>query len=204
MIKHDDPEKCYYKIILNEENKDKLKNVPEEKIVKEEDYSYVKQELKQSCFSFLKERIIAYAKKDLFDSAETDESKRIILIPADLREFALDQLSAWSHTISLVIWGFYKEDVDYVLAGKPGTEELQYAIPLDKGNGEFQYDVHWMNGLHQALQIYHGLVISTESTISKRMPFYRYFKEGSAIYGLTGTLGKSGIMDFSRIVTEKN
>lgn len=52
-----------------------------------------------------------------------------------------------------------------------------------------QEKVHWENGLHQFLQIKHGLEVTTEGMTSNFISNLGHFDKYEYLYGLTGTLG---------------
>ena len=65
-------------------------------------------------------------------------------------------------------------------------------IPIDLRNtGELQHSVHWNNGLHQFLEIKHGLPFTTESMTSNFLSNIGNFDKYKELYGLTGTLGSA-------------
>ena len=58
-----------------------------------------------------------------------------------------------------------------------------------KNNGALQEGVNWENGLHQFLQIKHGLFVTTEGMTSNFISNLGHFDKYRDLYGLTGTLG---------------
>lgn len=77
----------------------------------------------------------------------------------------------------------YQEKKHYLVKDKK-------IVPVDyKNNGALQENVHWENGLHQFLQIKHGLPITTEGLTSNFISNLGHFDKYPQLYGLTGTLG---------------
>jgi len=78
-----------------------------------------------------------------------------------------------------------KQDVHY-------TIQNNKIIPIDmKNTGELQHSVHWNNGLHQFLEIKHGLPFTTESMTSNFLSNIGNFDKYTELYGLTGTMGST-------------
>ncbi len=70
-------------------------------------------------------------------------------------------------------------------------------VPIDyKNTGCLQDNVHWENGLHQFLQIKHGLRVSTEGMTSNFISNLGHFDKYEYIFGLTGTLGSQQSKSF--------
>ena len=72
----------------------------------------------------------------------------------------------------------------------------QYKIsPVDFANtGVVSLNMNWSNGLHQFLQIKHGLKLHSEDLTTTFLSHYSFFKRYitkkiNNIYGVTGTLG---------------
>lgn len=73
------------------------------------------------------------------------------------------------------------------LVGKKMKREI---IAMDKGTGIEQFSLKWSQGLHQFLQLKHGLELSPDSLKAVFLSNYFFFKRyGQHIYGLSGTLG---------------
>lgn len=71
-----------------------------------------------------------------------------------------------------------------------GGKKKKSITVMDKGTGVEQFSLKWSNGLHQFLQLKHGLELSPESLKAVFLSNYFFFKRyGSRIYGLSGTLG---------------
>lgn len=111
-----------------------------------------------------------------------------VLVPNHLKEFALSQANYWARSAIMASEQLVL-DKDYVL-----TEDAQgraHISPVDYTNtGVTQLLTTWTNGLHQFLQIKHGIALSAESLSTCFMSNRRYFSRyGSNLYGVTGTLG---------------
>jgi preprotein translocase subunit SecA len=59
-----------------------------------------------------------------------------------------------------------------------------------------QENVHWTNGLHQFLEIKHGLPVTTEGMTSNFISNLGHFDKYKELYGLTGTLGSEKSKEF--------
>lgn len=81
------------------------------------------------------------------------------IIPEWRMEFVMESLEKW--IISAVSAAFVlKEKTEYIVRNNK-------IVPIDyKNNGSLQENVHWNNGLHQFLEIKHGLTVTTEGMTS--------------------------------------
>jgi len=133
-------------------------------------------------FEELKQDIKIKIKEQIIDS----------FIPKHLTEYASDsQIDKWiGHAFSAAV--LYNSNREYTIKEKDGEEVIS---PVDYRNtGSIQTGTIWSDGLHQFLQIKHGLRITSESCntsyISNVGYIRKYMKKSEAsIYGLTGTLG---------------
>ncbi|WPY00121.1 SecA-like and tetratricopeptide repeat-containing domain protein (plasmid) [Candidatus Megaera polyxenophila] len=128
-------------------------------------------------------------------------SENQLRIPKHLIEFAKIELDDWVDSAYRAKHS-YNEKEDYVIA-KSRRDGENVIAPVDYQNtGVVQVSTTWNNGLHQFLQIKHGLKITAEnlttSFISNIGYFNRYISKNqnseilsNKIYGLTGTLGSS-------------
>ena len=110
-----------------------------------------------------------------------------IQIPIHLKEFAALQVKAWAK--SAVKAGRLMPKHDYVIiVGEDGKEMVS---PVDFVNtGIIQEKTQWTDGIHQFLQIKHGLRLTSEGLTTSFISNLGYFKRyGEKIYGMTGTLG---------------
>lgn len=111
-----------------------------------------------------------------------------ILVPNHLKPFALAQATYWAQS-AVMASETIQLNKDYVLSvdDKGNTT----VAPIDfRNTGVTQLKSAWTNGLHQFLQIKHGLALTPEtlttSFISNRGYLSRY---GHHVLGVTGTLG---------------
>ncbi|MCB1118386.1 MAG: hypothetical protein KDK65_00340, partial [Chlamydiia bacterium] len=75
---------------------------------------------------------------------------------------------------------------DQLIRGK----SKKSVIVMDKGTGTEQISLKWSNGLHQFLQLKHGLELSSESLKAVFLSNYHFFcSYAPHVYGLSGTLG---------------
>lgn len=111
-----------------------------------------------------------------------------ILVPCHLKSFALAQAKYWAQS-AVMASEKVQLDKDYVLSlDEEGNDTI---APIDfRNTGVTQLKSAWTNGLHQFLQIKHGLALTPEtlttSFISNRGYLSRY---GNHLFGVTGTLG---------------
>lgn len=74
-------------------------------------------------------------------------------------------------------------------------------VPVDyRNNGVLMEKVHWENGLHQFLQIKHGLPVSTEGMTSNFISNLGHFDKYPYLFGLTGTLGSKESKSFLKSI----
>lgn len=134
----------------------------------------------------------------------------LLHIPNALKSFVLFQQDNWIQSL----WSayYYVEGRDYVVSTDEKGREAILTVDY-KNTGVVQQNMIWSNGLHQFLQIKHGLSIKAESLMSRFLSNIGFFKSyQGGMYGMTGTLGtideKSFIKemygtDFLRIPTYK-
>jgi len=111
----------------------------------------------------------------------------IVPIPAHLIDFASTQVESWVRSCIMAVG--LKEKQDYLVVK---DEERNHIIsPVDYSNtGLIQAKSSWSNGLHQFLQIKHGLKITAENLTTSFVSNLGYLKRyGGKIYGMTGTIG---------------
>ena len=126
-----------------------------------------------------------------------DNSERQFHIPPHLNRFVLDSIPSWvDHAISAKIE--YRLDHQYMI--KNDEMRIKRIMPIDFLNtGVIQCNTTWSDGLHQFLQIKHGLKITpltlTTNYLSNIGLFTRYKDQ---IYGFSGTLGSTDARDLLR------
>jgi preprotein translocase subunit SecA len=125
--------------------------------------------------NFIKDQVIKAVNNEFF----SQESK--MKLPANFKVFAKEQVNNWVDMSILATR--LKEKVDYIIK----DNEVK---PIDAENtGIVQTNTQWQNGLHQFLQMKHGLRITPESFTTCFISNVGYFKKYQNVYGLTGTLG---------------
>lgn len=105
-----------------------------------------------------------------------------IKLPLNLKSFAKSQISSWVESSLQAV--AYQENVNYIV------DDGQIK-PVDfKTTGVIQGNTSWNNGLHQFLQIKHGLKLTAESVTTNYLSNIATFqKYGTNVVGFTGTLG---------------
>ena len=134
--------------------------------------------LVSDAMDFVKSHVTEAIRNKYFSST----LEKDFVIPENLKNYAQKQLNQWVEMSILATQQY--EDIDYRI--KDG--EIK---PIDKNStGIVHTNMSWQNGLHQFLQIKHGLAISPESFTTCFISNISYFKKyGNNIYGMTGTLG---------------
>ena len=112
-----------------------------------------------------------------------DRTDSPILIPHHLKSFAKRQAIYYAKS-AITAFYVFEENKHYVV-----TEEG--ITPIDYLNtGVTRVNSAWDDGLHQFLQIKHGVSLTAENVTASFMSNVTYFKRyGNNIFGLTGTLG---------------
>jgi hypothetical protein len=86
--------------------------------------------------------------------------------PPYLKTFAEIQITQWTN--SLITACLSEENIDFIIR----NEEI---IPVDYSNtGVLQFSTQWANGLHQFLQIKHGLRVTCENLTSNFISNYNF------------------------------
>ncbi len=141
-----------------------------------------------------------------------EKTNDFVAIPAHLKALAKIQAPKWIDS-ALLAHFTYKESRDYTIELNNSSRHV--VVPVDFANtGVLQNGTSWNNGLHQFLQIKHGLEVYPESLttnfFSNLALIDRYQKN---VYGITGTLGSQESqkllddvysIDFVDIPTYKN
>uniref|UniRef100_A0A1L8DFD7 Putative preprotein translocase subunit seca n=1 Tax=Nyssomyia neivai TaxID=330878 RepID=A0A1L8DFD7_9DIPT len=120
-------------------------------------------------------------------SIKASNPSAIDIIPSHIREYANNSVDRWIYN-ALEAKFTYNEDQQYVIRNHNGEAVVQ---PVDYANtGITMKNTIWQYGLHQFLQLYHNLQLTSESLTSCFISNLGYInKYGRKIYGLTGTLG---------------
>ncbi|MEY3106551.1 MAG: hypothetical protein RIT35_717, partial [Pseudomonadota bacterium] len=183
--KDQDAGKAYLPVYKAESGKDVNTEVTPEDLANAENYVYIEVDhdrMSKWLSGYLKNVVLV-------------EDKLPIAIPKHLTKFMQSQVDNW---VTSILQAFYssKENQEYIIVKNGNRTDI---APVDKGNtGVIQQNLIWANGLHQFLQIKHGLAITPESLTSIYISYIDYFKHYASknIYGLTGTLGTEAQQDF--------
>jgi preprotein translocase subunit SecA len=133
----------------------------------------------------------AESKRDtIIDNARKllTDPKSDLKLPTHLVRFIDDSIPTWVDHALLAKFE-YRLDHHYMI--KPDETRTKRIMPIDFSNtGVVQPSTTWSDGLHQFLQIKHGLKMTaltvTTNYLSNMGLFTRY---GKNIFGLTGTIG---------------
>ena len=136
----------------------------------------------------------AESKRDtIIDNARKllTDPKSDLKLPTHLVHFVHDSIPTWVDHALLAKFE-YRLDHHYMI--KPDDTRTKRIMPIDFSNtGVVQPSTTWSDGLHQFLQIKHGLKMTaltvTTNYLSNMGLFTRY---GKNIFGLTGTIGSEG------------
>lgn len=107
----------------------------------------------------------------------------MVLIPANMDQFVWSQIPLWVRSALTAALEFTEQKHYTILHGR--------IIPVDFGStGIVQANTNWDNGLHQYLELKHGLAMSEEGLTSNFLSHRGFFASyGPNIFGLTGTAG---------------
>ncbi|WP_341755625.1 hypothetical protein [Candidatus Tisiphia endosymbiont of Ptychoptera albimana] len=110
------------------------------------------------------------------------------IVPSHLRDFALEQIDKWISS-AICAKHVFEEGKHYLVANE--SHKSNKIVPVDFANtGILQFKTSWSNGLHQFLEIKHGLKVSPENLTTSFISNMGFFnKYGKNIFGMTGTLG---------------
>ena len=137
--------------------------------------------------------LVTEALRAIIKEEQLDDDKKIEF-PQYLKEFALGQSWSWVESAYKAEYE-YKEKVNYTIEDKDGSRNI---FPVDfASTGSIQKNMVLSNGLHQFLQIKHGLRLTAENLITSSISNLEYFKRyENNIYGLTGTIGPKESQNF--------
>ena len=122
-----------------------------------------------------------FIKNNLIEYVQEQVKQKIITYPAHFDKFVKKQISKWVDSALTAF--FYQENVHYVI--QDGSIK-----PVDYNNtGIVQDSTSWSDGLHQFLQIKHGLKLTSQTLTTNFLSNIGLFKRYKQLIGLTGTLG---------------
>ena len=135
----------------------------------------------------LKDYIRDYIKYSLLNLDEGSQN-RLVNIPRHLDDFMREHSGQLAE--SIIMANNYRLGTHYKISNPEGKQEK--ITPVDYLNtGVVQLSLTWSDGLHQYIELKHGLNIRTESLTNIFRSYVGYFlKYEGSIYGLTGTLGE--------------
>ena len=133
----------------------------------------------------------------LLDQLATDLNmlieKKQITVPAYLTDFCCRKMKAWVRSAYQA--RLMDADDQFVIDHRnkeDAAAQTKQIFPVDKQTGIEEYNMKWSNGLSQFLELKYRRALSTESLKAIFISNKRFFKRyGTALFGLTGTLGSS-------------
>ncbi|MCE2731530.1 MAG: hypothetical protein LW599_05555, partial [Rickettsiaceae bacterium] len=120
-------------------------------------------------------------------------SRDAVKIPEHLKQFVKLQIYSWIKN-AITAKNLIPEKDYVIIRNEKGYDVI---APVDYRNtGLINTNTNWTNGLHQFLQIKHGLRLNCETLTTSFISNMEYFKRyGHNIYGMSGTLGSSDSQD---------
>ncbi|KAF0553046.1 DEAD/DEAH box helicase family protein [Gigaspora margarita] len=122
-------------------------------------------------------------------------------LPNFLRNFCLMSVEELANS-AIESWKIYQERREYLMV--KGKDENSNIAPVDyESTGIVQEHETYSDGLHQFLQIKHGLKLTPETVPTSFISNLGYFKKyGAKIYGMTGTVGSEAEQDLLSSIYE--
>ena len=118
-------------------------------------------------------------------------NNKIFMFPKHIEDFVKNQVKRWCESAYLAK-NIYKPNIHYVISGKEGSRKIS---PVDyKNTGVINLKMQWSNGLHQFLQLKHGVKLENETLNTTFLSHFIFISkyispEENNVYGLSGTLG---------------
>ncbi|KAF0512881.1 secA DEAD-like domain protein [Gigaspora margarita] len=127
--------------------------------------------------------------------------ERTVELPKFLRNFCLMSVEDLVRS-AIESWKIYQKRVDYLTV--KGKDENSNIAPVDyESTGIVQEHETYSDGLHQFLQIKHGLKLTPESVPTSFISNLGYFKKyGAKIYSMAGTVGSEAEQDLLSSIYE--
>lgn len=164
--------------LMREEFKDK-KLSPEEAQEAQEKYKNFVTEFTDSSFD------------QIIDLIKASKPCDVHFIPSHIRSYANKSLDKWINSALDAKYN-YKHNVQYIISQQGIIQPVDYS-----NTGVTMKNTIWQHGLHQFLQLKHGLRLTAESLTSCFISNLSYIRKyGNAMYGLTGTLGSDAEKNF--------
>uniref|UniRef100_A0AC35GIJ7 Uncharacterized protein n=1 Tax=Panagrolaimus sp. PS1159 TaxID=55785 RepID=A0AC35GIJ7_9BILA len=115
----------------------------------------------------------------------------IVEIPEHLKTYVKMHLKDFIENAELALQ--MEADVEYQVTIPPKTTLQETAerqiVIVDRDTGVYLPKSHWHKGLHQFLQLKHGLRLTALSTKALFISNISYYRKFGCIYGFSGTLG---------------
>lgn len=115
-----------------------------------------------------------------------------IRVPNHLSAYIIEQVNFWVK--SLLRAKAMSLEKDYIIKDSKGRQAI---MPVDyTSTGVINENTQWNDGLHQFLQLKHGLKLTKENLTTcyiSNMQYFLLYKQN--IYGMTGTLGSQDSQD---------
>ena len=134
--------------------------------------------------------LVTEAIRKIIKEENLDDDKKIEF-PQYLKEFALGQTKSWAESAWKAKYQL-ERNRHYIIEEKNGSKNI---LPVDYAStGSIQQSMVLSDGLHQFLQIKHGLRLTSENLVTSFVSNVGYFKRyGNNLYGLTGTIGSGRV-----------
>lgn len=145
-----------------------------------------------SIFLFVKNRIKKIDELKLNSAIVLNEFKQFLAQENLLQkiEGILDEkLLKWLQSAYFALY-YCEEKINYTVAKSEKKDSSKEIRIVDvKNTGRFQYGCRWQNGIHQFLEIKHGIDPKMESLSPLSLSHVVFYSFYRSIYGLTGTIG---------------
>ena len=140
----------------------------------------------------IKEKTIEKLIKTTEEIINEGINKKIFIFPKHIEEFVKNQISRRCESAYLAK-NVYQINIHYVISEKEGYRKIS---PVDyKNTGVINLRIQWSNGLHQFLELKHGVKLENEALNTTFLSHYIFIRKyisprENNVYGLTGTLGR--------------
>jgi superfamily II DNA or RNA helicase len=194
---HPKEDQCYYHLPSRsaEEHEKYLRETPLAEMEEAEEEVYEAVPIASNCNRFLYDYIQNYTTNQLL-ALHTPKEQRLLVVPSHLEEFVQKHLPRWMQ--SLFAAYNHQEKLEYLVYdvtqrynASSERPPLHVIAPVDyKNTGVIQHGLKWTDGLHQFLELKHGVTLHAETLISVFMSYIGYILHYKGnIYGVSGTLG---------------
>lgn len=142
--------------------------------------------LGDNCLDSIEEILIQDA-REAYDF-EKLESERQINIPYHLKEFTDSRLHLYVRSLFEAM--ALRENFQYVVSNDTKEDFANIVIVDYASKGTLEYGMQWENGLHQILQIKHGLTMMPEGLVTTFIPNSEGYKSYQECKAATGSVGE--------------